>query len=155
MSTAITKDIRTPLAHEMADIMRLIEQFGELLCRETEALKKADFKAVDALQQPKRSMAEKYQSHVTALAARGEEMKALDLTARERFIQARTRFTLILNDNLKALELAKDSTRRLVGRILDTARKSVVDEKQTNYSARGQTQACKTSTLSLSLDQKL
>jgi hypothetical protein len=156
MSSAMTKDVsKRPLAGDVGEIMRLIEDFGGLLKRETEALKKADFAAVDTLQAPKRAMAMQYQTLVVSLSSRREEMRGLDVAARERLVRARTQFTLILNDNLRALETAKDSTRRLVTRILDTARKAVVDERQTNYSARGQAQAYKTSTLSLTVDQKL
>jgi hypothetical protein len=155
MTAAKTQNVHRPLIHDVTDIMQVIDDFGALLVRETAALKKADFAAVDTLQPAKRTMALQYQNMVTALAKRKAEMTGLDLNARERLVRARTQFTGILNDNLRALETAKDSTRRLVGKILDAARKTVVDEKQTNYSARGQTQAYRTSTLSLTIDQKL
>ena len=144
-----------PLSTDITDVMSLIEEFGALLVRETNALRKADFNAVDLLQPRKRTMAAQYQAAVTALNTRKVDMATLDLNLRERFVTARTHFTLILNDNLKALESTKESTRRLVGKILEAARKTVVDEKQTNYSAQGRTQAYKTSTMSLSVDQKL
>lgn len=157
MSTIATKApaAKRPLNSDVTDVMQLIEDFGALLMRETAALKKSDFNVVDTLQPSKRKLALEYQNMVTALAARKAEMATLDVAARERLVKARTQFTLILNDNLVALEAAKESTRRLVGKILDAARRTVVDEKQTNYSAKGQTQAYKTSTLSLSVDQKL
>jgi hypothetical protein len=156
MSTATTATAaKRPLAGDIAEIMSLIEDFGALLARETAALKKADFRAVDTLQPSKRQMALQYQNMVTGLSARKAEMGSLDVSLRERLVKARTSFTVILGDNLKALDIAKRSARRLVSRILDAARKSVVDERQTNYSASGQAQACKTSTLSLSVDQKL
>jgi hypothetical protein len=157
MSTTITKApaAKRSLVSEVSDVMQLIEDFGSLLLRETAALKKSDFNVVDTLQPAKRKLALEYQNTVTALASRKAEMATLDFAARERLVKARTQFTLILNDNLVALEAAKESTRRLVSKILDAARRSVVDEKQTNYSAKGQTQAYKTSTLSLSVDQKL
>jgi hypothetical protein len=110
---------------------------------------------VDTLQPAKRQMALQYQNLVVALSARKGEIGALDVTSRERLVKARTGFTIILGDNLKALETAKRSARRLVSRILDAARKTVVDEKQTNYTSGGKAQAYKTSTLSLSVDQKL
>ena len=157
MNTIATKApaAKRSLITEVMDVMKLIEDFSTLLMRETAALKKSDFNVVDTLQPAKRKLALEYQNMVTALAARKAEMATLDIAARERLVKARTQFTLILNENLVALEAAKESTRRLVGKILDAARKSVVDEKQTNYSAKGQAQAYKTSTLSLSVDQKL
>lgn len=157
MSTIATKapPVKRSLVSEVSDVMKLIEDFGSLLMRETAALKKSDFSVVDTLQPAKRKLALEYQNMVTALAARKAEMATLDVAARERLVKARTQFTLILNENLVALEAAKESTRRLVGKILDAARKTVVDEQQTNYSAKGQAQAYKTSTRSLSVDQKL
>ncbi len=157
MSTIATKtpSAKRSLVSEVTDVMQLIEDFSTLLIRETAALKKSDFNVVDTLQPSKRRLALEYQNMVTALSNRKAEMASLDVAAREKLVKARTQFTLILNDNLVALESAKESTRRLVGKILDAARKSVVDEKQTNYSAKGQAQAYKTSTLSLSVDQKL
>jgi hypothetical protein len=153
MTTAIAA--RRPLASDISDVMDLIDKFGALLMRETAALRNADFNAVDLLQPSKRTMAMQYQTMVTNLGNRKAEMAGLDVGSRENFVRARTQFTLILNDNLKALETAKDSTRRLVTKILDAARNTVVNEKQTNYSAQGKAQAYKTSTMSLSIDHKL
>lgn len=136
-------------------MLKLIEDFGGLLVKETEALKKADYRLVDLLQEDKRTYAREYQAQVTALAARRDEMSQLELALRERLIKARTNFTLILNDNLRALEASRASARRLVDRILDTARKTVADENQTNYSAKGRAQAYRTASMSLSLDRSL
>jgi hypothetical protein len=156
MTTAKTAiAVKRPLAADIGDVMELIEKFGSLLLRETAALRKSDFNAVDLLQPAKRTMALQYQTMVANLGSRKAEMASLDISAREAFVRARTQFTLILNDNMKALEAAKDSTRRLVNKILDAARKTVVDEKQTNYTAQGKAQAYKTSTMSLSVDHKL
>lgn len=146
---------RQPLSSDLGSVLKLLEDFGSLLKKETAALKKADFKAVDTLQEQKRDYAQRYHMLVTALSERKAEIAQLDLKSRERLILARTAFTEILNDNLRTLEAAKDGTKRLVGRILDAARRAVLDDKQTNYSAKGQTQAYKTSTLSLSVDKNL
>jgi len=143
------------LSSDIGSVLKLIEDFGRLLEKETAALKTVDFKAVDALQEQKRDYAQRYHTLVTGLSERKAEIALLDLKTRERLIVARTAFTEILNDNLRTLEAAKDGTKRLVGRILDAARRAVIDDKQTNYSSKGQTQAYKTSTLSLSVDQKL
>lgn len=146
---------RQPLSADLGSVLKLIEDFGNLLKKETAALKKADFKSVDTLQEQKREYAQRYHTLVTGLSERKAEIAQLDLKSRERLILARTAFTEILNDNLRTLEAAKDGTKRLVGRILDAARRAVIDDKQTNYSAKGQTQAYKTSTLSLSVDKNL
>lgn len=144
-----------PIAATAQAMLRLIEDFGNLLLKETEALKKSDYRMVDLLQDDKRHYAKQYHAAVTELSGRRTEVAQLDARMQERLIKARTSFTIILNENLRALEAAKASARRLVDRILDTARKAVADELQTNYSDRGRTQAYKTASLSLSVDQSL
>ena len=155
MNTTVKQTSPSSFAADVQKVMRVIDSFSQLLMQETAALRKTDFKTVDTLQAEKRHLAREYQEIVTTLAGRKAEMAQLDVAARERLVQARTRFTLILDDNLRALEAAKNSAARLVGKILDAARRSVADDRQTNYSAKGKSQAYKTSTLSLSVDQKL
>ncbi len=143
------------LRERVMGMLGLIEEFGSLLVKETDALKKSDFRLVDLLQDDKRSLAKRYHAEVTALSERRNEMPGLDVSLQERLIKARTSFTVILNENLRALEASRDSARRLVNRILDTARKTVTDELQTSYSAKGHTQSYKSAPLSLSVDQSL
>ena len=158
-TTAFTATAATAAAPALRErvlgMLTLIEEFGSLLVKETDALKKSDFRMVDLLQDDKRHLAKRYHAEVTALSERRAEMPGLDVSLQERLIKARTTFTVILNDNLRALEASRDSARRLVNRILDTARKTVTDELQTNYSAKGHTQAYKTASLSLSIDRSL
>lgn len=154
--TATATATATPTLRErVLGMLTLIEEFGSLLVKETDALRKSDFRLVDLLQDDKRHLAKRYHAEVTALSERKTEIPALDITLQERLIKARTTFTVILNENLRALEASRDSARRLVNRILDTARKTVTDELQTNYSAKGHTQAYKTAALSLSVDRSL
>jgi hypothetical protein len=156
MATVMTKEpAKTGLKNEVQALMALIDSFCALLERETDALKQADFKGVDALQAEKKTLASTYNNQVIALSARKAEMETLDLSFREKFIKARTRFTLVLNDNLRALDAARSSAKRLVDRILDTAQKTVVEQNQTHYSAKGHTASWKTATMSLSVDTQL
>ncbi len=143
------------LRNDVQNVLNILARFGELLAEETAALRKSDFKAVDRLQASKKSLAAEYQKIVTALTAHKSEIARLEMPLREKLVRSRTQFTVTLDENLRALESSKDSASRLVTKILDAARKAVVDEKQTNYSAKGQAQTYKTSTLSLSVDQKL
>lgn len=154
-TTTLNKTESATLKENALALMTLIEEFGALLRQETAGLKKADYRTVDLLQEDKRSFARKYQALVTSIAAQRDQMSDLDLNLRERMVRARGNFTLILDENLRALEASRDSARRLVDRILDTARKAVADELQTHYSAGGNTQAYKSATMSLSVDQSL
>ena len=145
----------TPIRDDILALMRTIEEFGALLTRETAALKEADFITVDSLQQQKRDMAQKYHAQIVTLTARREDISTLDMTMRERLVQARTQFTLVLRDNMRALDAAKDSAKRLVDRILEAARETVVEKRQTHYSSLGRTASYKSATMSLSIDRKL
>lgn len=155
MANAMTTTSHNSLRVQVQSVLDILDSFGKLLTDETSALKKSDFKSVDRLQENKRRLAREYQASIEALAARKEEMTKLDVGLREQLVKRRTGFTIILDENLRALEATKDSAARLVNKILDAARRAVTDKRQTNYSAKGQAQACKTSTLSLSVDQKL
>ncbi len=143
------------LKADVLEVLKVLETFSALLEKETEALKKANFKVVDTLQADKKSLAKQYHNLVTTLSARKADINTLDLTLRERLIKARTNFTITLNDNMRALEATKDSAKRLVDRILDAARSTVIDENQTTYSAKGKTGSYKSALNSLSFDQKL
>lgn len=154
--TATAAATATPALRErVMTVLNLIEEFGSLLVKETDALKKNDYRLVDLLQDDKRNLAKRYHAEVTALSERRAEMPGLELSLQERLIKARTTFTVILNENLRALEASRDGARRLVNRILDTARKAVTDELQTNYSAKGQAQAYRSAAMSLSVDRSL
>ncbi|MDE1153857.1 MAG: hypothetical protein PW788_15095 [Micavibrio sp.] len=147
--------LNAPIGTDVLRVLQILEDFGGLLVKETHALKKSDFKTVDLLQANKRSLAREYQELVSGLSTRKEEMGRIDTGLRNQLVQKRTGFTQILNDNLRALEAAKASTARLVGKILDVARKAVADDHQTHYSSKGKSQSYKTSTRSLAVDTNL
>ncbi len=155
VKTMTTTKIETSLGADVQSLMVLLESFGALLAKETAALKAVDFATVESLQEQKREYARGYQAQITALAARQAEISLLDLALREKLVRTKTAFTLTLKDNLGALDSARNGAKRLVNRILDVARKTVADECQTGYSAKGHTQTYKTSTLSLRVDQQL
>lgn len=155
MADTMTKPATANLQAQVQSVLDILDTFGKVLTDETAALKKSDFNTVDKLQESKRRLAREYQASVETLASRKDDMPKLDIRLREQLVKKRTNFTVILDDNLRALEATKDSAARLVNKILEAARRAVTDKRQTNYSAKGQAQACKTSTLSLSVDQKL
>jgi hypothetical protein len=149
------KEIKAPLKAQIQEILALITAFTNLLVKETEALKKADFKTVDTLQAEKKLFAKQYEAKVSALADRREELPGMELALREKLMKERMRFNKVLDENMHALDLAQNSTKRLVNRILEAAREAVVEEKQTNYSSGGKAMAYKSASLSITLDQTL
>lgn len=154
-TTENTPLMRTPIDVDVKAVLRLIDDFSGLLQAETAALKKADFKAVDDLQAEKRNYARRYHQLITGLCERRDDMMALDAAQKQSLTAARDGFGKLLKENLDTLEAAKDGAKRLVNRILDAARRNVVDDRKTHYSNSGRAQSYKTATLSLSIDQKL
>ncbi|MFH1157929.1 MAG: hypothetical protein V1721_03480 [Pseudomonadota bacterium] len=155
IKVAPKEDRKPPLKLQIQEVLGVIAAFSALLVRETDALKKADFKTVDTLQADKKLFARQYHARVTALSARREELQGLDLALREKLVKERARFSVILEDNMQALDLAQNSTKRLVNRILEAARHAVTEDRQTNYSNDGKAMAYKSASLSLSVDQSL
>ncbi|MCE9507833.1 MAG: hypothetical protein K8R48_05905 [Alphaproteobacteria bacterium] len=146
---------KLPLTSQLQEVRNIIAGFSALLLKETEALKKADFKTVDTLQAGKKIFARQYHDKVKELSIRKEDFRGLDPALRERLLEERNRFTTILSDNAYALERAQNSVKRLVNNILDAARRNVLENQQTNYSRAGKAMSCKSSSLSLATDQSL
>jgi len=124
-----------PISHVVQSMLNLIQNFSDVITKETDALKQSDFKTVDSVQVQKKSLADQYQIQVMALQARQEDLKSIDLNLKELFIQKRTAFTKLLVDNMTALENMKSSTQRLADNIISSARETV--ENQPNYAASG------------------
>jgi hypothetical protein len=148
-------NVKLTVKTQVQEILAVMLAFSNLLIRETSALKKADFKAVDALQADKRLFAKQYQDKITALADYRSELPNLELSLREKLAKERTRFNTVLEDNMKALDLAQHSTKRLINRILEAARHAVVEEKQTNYGSNGKAVAYKSASMSINVDHKM
>jgi len=140
---------------QVQKVLTVIDAFSNLLVKETKALKKADFRIVNTLQADKKLLAKQYHDNVTALSTRREDLQKLDRTLHEKLIKERANFSVILEENLQALDLAQNSTKRLVNRILEAARHAVTEERQTNYSNDGKAMTYKSASLSLSVDQSL
>jgi len=147
--------VKIALKVQIQEILAVMLAFSNLLIKETAALKKADFKTVDTLQADKKLFAKQYEAKITALAAYREELPSLELALREKLIKERLRFNKVLDDNMRALDIAQNSTKRLINRILEAARHAVVDERQTNYSSGGKAMAYKSASMSINIDQSL
>lgn len=140
---------------QVQEILAVMLAFSSLLVKETNALKKADFKTVDTLQADKKLFAKQYEAKITALAAYRAELPNLELSLREKLLKERMRFNTVLDENMRALDIAQNSTKRLINRILEAARHAVVDDKQTNYSKAGKAMAYKSAHMSINIDQSM
>lgn len=161
MTTAIHNTPATPaqktdaLRADVMNILSLLDDFSALLSAETAALKKNDFKTVDTLQTNKRELAKKYHDLIVHLSAQSDALSGVEKSLHDRLLRARTDFTRLLQENLKALENVKRSTQRLVNKILDAARQSVTDDKHHAYASTGKAQTARSSSLSLTIDTTL
>lgn len=151
MTTTTTQS----LENIVLETLSTLEGFSTVLTEENKALRNSDFKTLDALQNDKRALASQYHNLVIQLTDRRNDMSLLNMATKQKLIEARTAFTLLLQDNMRALELMKTSSQRLANRILDVARASVAQEQQTGYSAKGNLQSYASATRSLSLDHNL
>ncbi len=143
------------IATDVTATIELIGKFGALLEKETTALNNADYKSVDGLQDEKKTMAKNYQSHIECLHRQRADIINIDLSLREKLISARTRFTDILKNNLKALDLAKTSSRRLVDRILEAARNAATEDRTNAYTSRGKMAVPTKGPISISVNRQL
>jgi len=144
-----------PIGLQVEEFLSIITSFSTLLEKETAALKKADFKSVNELQENKKFHAKRYEEKVLNLTSRRAELLNIDLKTRERLKDERIKFNTLLEANKRALLNAKESTRRLSELILESARKSVIDEKKTNYSSKGEAQSYNSATSAYSFNQTL
>jgi len=130
-----TTQPRKPIEVEINELMHVMQNFSKVLLRENDLLIGAKFREIETLQNDKRHYVTEYKSKVNTLSKRKAEFTNVDTPLAEKLILARTEFVKLLNTNLQALSAAKTSSRRLVERIINTARDTV--EKKTNYNGGG------------------
>ena len=123
------------LQEDIADITNFMEQFALLLNAETQALRAAKFEEAKQMQPQKQEMARQYQKRIQRLTSRKDEIAKLPDTAKENLVAARLKFSKILADNLRVIEAARKTGRRLVEKIISSARDAV--SQKTGYNAMG------------------
>jgi len=146
---------KVTIEKQIEELLSIVTSFSTLLENETAAIKSYKFKEVSELQENKKFHAVRYEEKIKALNERREELMSVDIQTRERLQKERIKFGTVLEKNKKALQNAQESAKRLANFILDTARKTVTADNQTNYSLTGQAQTFKSATNSLSIDQTL
>lgn len=145
---------RNPIEVEVNEMIKLMHDFSLVLEKENEFLRAARFSEIEKLQKQKHEYVASYKAKVAALFERKPEVASMDAGLAERLIVTRTDFIKLLSKNLKTLESAKDASRRLVSRVLDTAREKV--EEKTNYNAAGAMMSSNvTSASSIGFNQEL
>ncbi|TNE29987.1 MAG: hypothetical protein EP349_05915 [Alphaproteobacteria bacterium] len=123
------------LHEDIADITHFMEQFALLLKAETQALRAAKFEEAKQMQPQKQEMARQYQKRIQRLADRKDEIAKMPETDKENLVTARLKFSEILAENLRVIEAARKTGRRLVEKIISSARDAV--SQKTGYGATG------------------
>src|SRR5580698_7298358 len=93
---------------QVQEILAVMLAFSNLLVKETNALKKADFKTVDTLQADKKLFAKQYEAKINALAGYRAELPNLELPLREKLVKERLHFNTVLDENMRALDIAQN-----------------------------------------------
>ncbi len=88
----------------MQEMMETIDQLRAVYIRETEALTNSDAKSFMALQDEKLASARKYQSGISQILQRKDEMKQVDPELRTRLEQMQGDFSELAKENMEALE---------------------------------------------------
>ena len=88
----------------MQEMMDTIDELRAVYVRETEALKSSDAKLFMSLQDEKLGAARKYQSRISQILARSDEMKTIDPELRTRLVDMQSDFSKLAEENMEALE---------------------------------------------------
>lgn len=131
----MTPTTATPIDALIVETTGTIDRLIALLDQETEAATAQDMGGVAALQQRKTLLAEAHLRNVQALSQRGSETKEADPGVLEDFAAARDELGAALEDNLRALDIARSAANRVFAIIAESARRAAhpVD----NYSPEG------------------
>ena len=123
------------LHEDIADVTHFMEQFALLLKAETQALRAAKFEDAKQMQPQKQEMARQYKKRIQRLVDRKDDIATLPQDSKEALVAARLKFSEILAENLRVIEAARKTGRRLVEKIISSARDSV--SQKTGYGATG------------------
>ena len=133
--TQSVQEPRHPIEVEIHNLLHIMDGFSKLLEQENDLLDRAKFSSIEGLQNDKNHFVKEYKAKIQLLHDRKDEFAGIDDTLAETLIVKRTAFIKLLNKNLSTLAAAKNSSRRLAQRIIDTARDTI--EKKANYNAIG------------------
>jgi flagellar biosynthesis/type III secretory pathway chaperone len=132
---------------------RITVDLADLLDRETKAVRALAFDGLDEVIKAKQSLLDAYEAEAGRLAALGDGGTALDPAVAERLRDANGRLQTAAAANGRALEVARAAGGRIVGMIVETARRA--QHGPTSYGANGRTAASRDAAVSLRLNQTL
>lgn len=131
--------VKKHLIADIAEIENFMEQFAQLLKAETQALRATKFEEAARLQPQKQEMARQYQKRIQKLVDCRDEIATLPEDVKTHLVAARLQFSEVLAENLRVIEAARKTGRRLAEKIISAARDSI--SKKTGYNAAGKMSA--------------
>lgn len=123
------------------EMMQTIDALRGVMIQETAALDKSDTEAFFGLQDQKLGIARDYQSGMSQLLARKDEIRSADPTLRTRLEAMQKNFHDTAIENRKSIERMRKGMERLGERIMRFARAAAEKETRLVYGATGQMQA--------------
>ena len=124
----------------LQQVMETVEAFKHVLMRETSALKATDTEGFLALQDEKLDVARAYQSGMSQLLSRKDEIRLASPALKERLANMQQDFRAQAQANRDSIERMRKGMERLEHRIMGAARKSAQKETEIVYGASGQMQ---------------
>lgn len=140
MSNQTQQEPQTLSADPNTAIQSMMESIDHLLdvyVRETDALDKADTDLFMTLQDEKLVAARFYESGITQLLARKDEMKKARPDLRSKLIKMQGEFAELSEKNLTSLDRMKRSVDRLGGTLRTAARDAARKERIFTYGKNG------------------
>lgn len=126
---------------------------ADLLDRETAAVRTLSFDGMDDLIKAKQTLVEAYEAEARRMTALGEGATALDPAVADRLRRASGRLEASAAANGRALEIARAAGSRIVGMIVETAKRA--QHGPAGYGANGRSAGSRDTAVSLRLNQTL
>lgn len=131
----------------------LMSTLCDLLDRESSAVQASDFKVFRAIQSDKFAMLTRYRALMDTLHHQSETMAGANAIITDRLKDSAVKFKASLSRNAQTLEAGKQSTQRILDRIVRSAREQVHGTRQT-YTKKGHTNEVQ-SPLSIQINEVL
>ena len=123
------------LDRKVTEAILAVDDFSQLLEKETAALNVSDFNTFEALQDQKYDLAQTYQDKILAFEEHVEQLQEMPEESKDKLRASHSRFTLAAEENQTALQAASKISERVVNLIIDAAKRTVMDTP--NYGAAG------------------
>jgi hypothetical protein len=123
------------------EMMQTIDALRGVMIQETAALDKSDTDGFFSLQDQKLMIARDYQSGMSQLLARKDEIRTADPTLKARLEAMQKTFHATAVENRQSIDRMRKGMERLGDRIMRFARKAAEKETRLVYGATGQMQA--------------